>query len=83
MSVAISQPAALEQDAAQVMQGEFLPGYYEEWAILQQQRFALLRDDLEPIPAVTEPFPSVRNAGFSEASFSALVSVHAWLSNAV
>ena len=57
--------AGRQQEAAALMQGEFLPTYYEEWAIFQQQRFAVLRDDLEPVP-LTEPFPFVERRRTSE-----------------
>lgn len=59
--IAIEQAlkAGKDQEAARLLQGEFLPNYYDEWAVLHHHRFAMLREDLERLPPVPEPFPFV------------------------
>jgi len=60
--------AGREQDAAGWMQGELLPNYYEEWALLQQARFASLQEDCAQICLEEESFPFVERRRRPEVS---------------
>src|SRR5579871_448218 len=51
-------------EAARLLRGPFLPGYFEEWALVEQARFELLRDELvgEALPEGAPEAPDLASA---------------------
>lgn len=42
------------EEAACLLQGDLLPNYYEEWAIIQQHRYNSVREKLDLRPLAVE-----------------------------
>lgn len=67
--IAIEQAlkAGDQEEAAELLQGELLPGFYEDWAVIQQHRFTTIREEIQPtLPVEDTPRnqPNPRQTAF-------------------
>ena len=54
--------AGRSREAASLLAGDLLPGYYDEWVLTERARWERMREELEPLQraaAVAEPLPDL------------------------